>query len=236
MVDQQAEHGRCPDFGGNGRREPLLTDGFVSWRGAWEGEGDVCQGGVFDFGPPGDLVADVVWVFVGENFGEVDGSWGWGEGVAGGDCEAIGFGAVGVAAFLVRICNGGDFYEIWMSLRRVDSRSIPNNPLLTILHQSNVHRTTPFSQSRIFYYNFCPSQRCRPQQFNVHGNRVRLVVFLECSPVMQSYDFRQQREQVSAMGHSSPAEVRMDSNSVLMLAEGFDERSVSESGGRQRHG
>ena len=110
-----------------------------------------------------------------------------------------------------------------MNMRRIDSRSIPNDPLLTILHQSNVHRTTPFSQSRIFYYNFCPSQRCRPQQFNVHGNRVRLVVFLECSPVMQSYDFRQQREQVSAMGHSSPAEVRMDSNSVLMLAEGFDE-------------
>jgi hypothetical protein len=98
VVDQQAEHGRCPDFGGDGRREPLLADGFVGWGGAREGKGDVCQGGVFDLGPPGDLVADVVWVFAGELVGEVDGCWGGGEGVAGGDCEAFGFGAVGVAA------------------------------------------------------------------------------------------------------------------------------------------
>jgi hypothetical protein len=100
MVDQQAEHGRCPDFGGQGGREPLLADRFVGWCGAREGESDVCQGGVFDVGPPGDLVADVVWVFVGEEVGEVDGCWGWGEGVAGWDCEAFGFGAVGVAVSL----------------------------------------------------------------------------------------------------------------------------------------
>jgi hypothetical protein len=103
VVDQKAEHGRCPDLRGDGRREPLFADGFVGWCGAWEGEGDVCQGCVFDFGPPGDLVADVVWVFVGEDFGEVDGSWGRGEGVAGWDCEAFGFGAVDVAEILVRI-------------------------------------------------------------------------------------------------------------------------------------
>jgi hypothetical protein len=76
----------------------LLADGFVGWSGAWVGEGDVCQGGVFDLGPPGDLVADVVWVFVGEQLGEVDGRWGRGEGVAGGKGEAFGFEAVGVAA------------------------------------------------------------------------------------------------------------------------------------------
>ena len=76
----------------------MLADGFVGWSGAWVGEGDVCQGGVFDLGPPGDLVADVVWVFVGEQLGEVDGRWGRGEGVAGGEGEAFGFEAVGVAA------------------------------------------------------------------------------------------------------------------------------------------
>ena len=103
MVDQQAEHGRGPDFGGQGGREPLLADRFVGGRGAWEGEGDVCQGGVFDLGAPWDLVAGVVWVLVGEDFGEIDGCWSWGEGVAGGDCEAFSFGAVGVAVSLVRV-------------------------------------------------------------------------------------------------------------------------------------
>jgi hypothetical protein len=76
----------------------LLADGFVGWRGAWVGEGDVCQGGVFDFGSPGDLVVDVVWVLVGEELGEVDGWWGRGEGVAGGEGETFGLEAVGVAA------------------------------------------------------------------------------------------------------------------------------------------
>ena len=98
MVDDQAEHGRCPDFGGESRREPLLADGSVGGCGAWVGEGDVCQGGVLDFGSPGDLVADVVWILVGGELGKFDGCWGRREGVTGGHSEAFGFGAVGVAA------------------------------------------------------------------------------------------------------------------------------------------
>ena len=97
MIDEEAEHGRCPDFGGQGWGDPLLADGLVGRGSAWVGEGDVCQGGVFDFGPPGDLVADVVWVFVGEEEGEGDWGGGRGEGVAGGEGEAFGFEAVGVA-------------------------------------------------------------------------------------------------------------------------------------------
>jgi len=98
VVDQQAEHGRCPDFRGQGGREPLLADRFVGGSGAWEGEGHVGKSGIFYFGPPGDLVADVVWVLVGEEFGEIDGCWGWRGGIAGGDCEAFSLGAIGVAA------------------------------------------------------------------------------------------------------------------------------------------
>jgi hypothetical protein len=76
----------------------LLADGFVRWRGAWVGEGDVCEGGVLDLGSPRDLVADVVWVLVGEELCKVDGCWWRGEGVSGGEGEALGFEAVGVAA------------------------------------------------------------------------------------------------------------------------------------------
>jgi hypothetical protein len=116
-----------------------------------------------------------------------------------------------------------------------DLRGIPNYSLLATLHQSDVHRTTPFPQSHIFDYNFCLSQRCWSQQLDMHGNRVRLIVLLQCSAVMKSYDFGQQREQVSAMGYSAPGEVRMDSNSVLMLAEGSDDGGVFEGRGRERH-
>lgn len=97
MVDDQAEHVCCPAFVGEGGREPLLAHGFVWVRSAREGEGGVCEGGVLDVRAPGDLVADVVWVLVGEEGGGIDGCWDWGEGIACLDCEAFGFKAVCVA-------------------------------------------------------------------------------------------------------------------------------------------
>lgn len=78
MVDYEAEHGRFPGFGGEGWGEPLLADGFVGGCCAWDGEGGICEGGIFDGGAPGDLVADVVWILVGEEFGEGDWCWRWG--------------------------------------------------------------------------------------------------------------------------------------------------------------
>lgn len=73
MVDDQAEHARFPDFVRQRGRDPLLAQGFVGGSGTWKGECGVCQGGVFDACAPGDLVADPVWVFVGEEGGKVDG-------------------------------------------------------------------------------------------------------------------------------------------------------------------
>jgi hypothetical protein len=75
----------------------LLAESFVYGCFAWEGECGVCESGVFDSGPPGDLVADVVGILVGWEFGEVDGSWGRSEGVACWDGEVGRFGAVCVA-------------------------------------------------------------------------------------------------------------------------------------------
>lgn len=97
MIDDEAEHGRCPVFGWQGWGQPLLADGFVCGRCAWDCEGGVCESGVLDGRAPGDLVADVIWVEVGEEFGEVYWCWGWRGGVAGWNCKASGFGAVGVA-------------------------------------------------------------------------------------------------------------------------------------------
>lgn len=97
MVDDEAEHGRRPFFGWQGWGQPLLADGFVCGCCAWDGKCGVGESGVFDVGPPGDLVADVVGILVGEEFGEGDWCWGWSEGVACWDCEAGGLGAVGVA-------------------------------------------------------------------------------------------------------------------------------------------
>jgi hypothetical protein len=97
VVDYEAEHGRCPFFGGEGWGQPLLADGFVWGCFAWEGECGVCESGVFDSRSPGDLVADVIGILVGREFGEIDGSWGWSEDVACLDGEVGGVGAVGVA-------------------------------------------------------------------------------------------------------------------------------------------
>lgn len=96
MVDDQAEHWRRPFFSRQRGAEPLFADAFIGRCCAGQGEGGVCEGGVFDAGAPGHVVADVVWVLVGEDGGERDGCWGWGERVARGDCEAFCFGAVGV--------------------------------------------------------------------------------------------------------------------------------------------
>jgi hypothetical protein len=97
VVDYEAEHGRCPFFGGEGWGQPLLADGFVWGCFAWEGECGVCESGVFYSRSPGDLVADVIGILVGREFGEIDGSWGWSEDVACLDGEVGGVGAVGVA-------------------------------------------------------------------------------------------------------------------------------------------
>lgn len=97
VVDHQAEHARFPDFVGECGRNPLLAHGFVWRSGAWKGECGVCQSSVFDACAPGHLVANPVWVFVGEEGGEVDGLRSRGDGIAGLDCEAFGFEAVGVA-------------------------------------------------------------------------------------------------------------------------------------------
>lgn len=67
----------------------MLTDSFVCGCCAWQSEAGVCESGVLDAGAPGDLVADVVWVLVGEQGGEVDGCWGWSGCVACWDCEAF---------------------------------------------------------------------------------------------------------------------------------------------------
>lgn len=75
----------------------MLTDAFLCGSCAWDGESSVGESGIFDVGSPGDLVADVVGILIGEEFGEVDWCWGWSGGVACWDCEAFGFGAIGVA-------------------------------------------------------------------------------------------------------------------------------------------
>jgi len=97
VVDDEAEHWRCPFLCWQSWRQPLLAYGFVCWCCAWQGEAGVCESGVFDAGAPGNLVADVVWVLVGEQCSEVDWCWGWSWGVACWDREAFCFGAVCVA-------------------------------------------------------------------------------------------------------------------------------------------